>query len=180
MNWPRAITLIMLWPGLAAAQSALPNRNLTPGAINPAVTAQNIANAICQRGWTASVRPSYHYTERLKRAQIRAYGYRDRKIWHYEEDHLIPLDLGGSPTDPRNLWPEPHLRADQWGSYAKDRLEARLGRMVCHHELALNQARAMIARDWISAYRRFLGPTPNNAPLRRYRKERRSGWYQQY
>jgi hypothetical protein len=25
----------------------------------------------------------------------------------YEEDHLSPLEDGGNPTDPRNLWPEP-------------------------------------------------------------------------
>jgi hypothetical protein len=24
----------------------------------------------------------------------------------YEEDHLIPLEDGGDPTDSRNLWPE--------------------------------------------------------------------------
>jgi hypothetical protein len=180
MNRLRATALIMMWPGLAAAQSALPNRTLTPGAINPAVTRQNIDSTICQRGWTASVRPSYHYTERLKRAQIRTYGYRDQKIWHYEEDHLIPLDLGGSPTDPRNLWPEPHLRVGQWGSFAKDRLEARLGRLVCHRQLSLNRARALIARNWISAYRRFLGPTPNNAPLRRYRNERHHPWHRHW
>ena len=28
-------------------------------------------------------------------------------ISDYEEDHLIPLELGGSPTSPLNLWPEP-------------------------------------------------------------------------
>jgi hypothetical protein len=25
----------------------------------------------------------------------------------YEKDHLIPLEAGGNPVDPRNLWPEP-------------------------------------------------------------------------
>jgi hypothetical protein len=177
MNLLRAIAFGMLWPSLAIAQSALPDRNLTPGAINPAVTEQNIDSTICQRGWTASVRPSYHITERLKRAQINNYGYDDRKIWHYEEDHLIPLDLGGAPANPRNLWPEPHLRPGQWGSYAKDRLEARLGQLVCHYKLTINHARALIARDWISAYRRFIGPTPNNAPLRRYSNERKNHWH---
>ena len=29
----------------------------------------------------------------------------------YQEDHLISLELGGNPTDPRNLWPEPYPRA---------------------------------------------------------------------
>jgi hypothetical protein len=26
----------------------------------------------------------------------------------YEEDHLISLEDGGDPTDPRNLFPEPY------------------------------------------------------------------------
>ena len=176
MNFARLLAFCLFagclnWSGIAAAQSALPNPALTQGAINPMVTQHDIDSTICQRGWTATVRPSYHLTEPLKRAQIRAYGYADRKIWHYEEDHLIPLDLGGAAADPRNLWPEPHLGPDQWGAYAKDRLEARLGHLVCDHHLSLNRARRMIARNWINAYRRFLGPIPNNAPLRRYRDE---------
>jgi hypothetical protein len=24
----------------------------------------------------------------------------------YEEDHLISLELGGAPRDPKNLWPQ--------------------------------------------------------------------------
>ena len=31
----------------------------------------------------------------------------------YQEDHLISLELGGHPTDPRNLWPEPHPHATE-------------------------------------------------------------------
>jgi hypothetical protein len=29
---------------------------------------------------------------------------------NYEEDHFIPLELGGAPKNPKNLWPEPHTR----------------------------------------------------------------------
>ena len=42
----------------------------------------------------------------LKRRQIAAYGYTDTDPRDYEEDHLIPLELGGAPGDPRNLWPQ--------------------------------------------------------------------------
>ena len=31
----------------------------------------------------------------------------------YQEDHLVSLELGGHPTDPRNLWPEPYPRASE-------------------------------------------------------------------
>ena len=39
--------------------------------------------------------------------QIAEYGYADTSTADYEEDHLIPLELGGAPRDPNNLWPEP-------------------------------------------------------------------------
>jgi len=31
--------------------------------------------------------------------------YVDKAPSHYEEDHLISLELGGNPRDPKNLWP---------------------------------------------------------------------------
>src|SRR6266566_1403060 len=40
---------------------------------------------------------------------------------HYEEDHLIPLAVGGSPRSPKNLWPEPYK--GKFGARVKDKLE---------------------------------------------------------
>jgi hypothetical protein len=162
----------------ARAQS-LPNPSLTPGAINPSVTQQNISSTICERGWTATIRPPEPYTEKLKREQIAAYGYGDHRLRDYEEDHLIPLDLGGAPSDPRNLWPQPHLGPNEWGSYAKDRLEARLNELVCDGALLLDTARAAIASDWIAAYRKYIGPDPDNRPLdyQRHRPHQYRHWY---
>lgn len=136
---------------------SLPNPALTPGAINPEVTQANIHETICRYGWTRTVRPPEHYTERLKRRQIRKYGYRDRRLGHYEEDHLVPLDVGGSPTDPRNLWPEPRYPADGWTADRKDELEAVMARLVCAGEVPLNVARRAFAEDWEVAYRRYIG-----------------------
>jgi hypothetical protein len=79
--------------------AALPNPRLTPGALNPAVTQANIDETICRRGgYTKSIRPDEGYTEGLKREGIRQYGYSDHRLRDYEEDHLIPLELGGSPS----------------------------------------------------------------------------------
>lgn len=86
----------------------LPNHTLTPGALNPAVTQATILKTICVSGWTTTVRPSSSYTTRLKRTQLAAYGYHDRSLADYEEDHLVSLELGGSPASTKNLWPEPH------------------------------------------------------------------------
>lgn len=159
-----------------AGVSPLPNPQLTPGAINPEVTPYNIDSTICKRGWTKTVRPRESYTEPLKKRQIRAFGYADQRPWHYEEDHLIPLELGGSPGDPnhpwrnpKNLWPEPHLGPNQWGSFAKDRLENKLNHLVCDGRLPLNEAREMIATNWIKAYQEEIGPYPDNNHSRRYR-----------
>lgn len=136
---------------------SLPNPALTPGAVNPAVTQANIGSTICVRDWTRTVRPPERYTERLKWEQIRAYGYSDRRLRDFEEDHLIPLDLGGSPTDPRNLWPEPRNPADGWGARRKDRLEVTLARDVCRGTLTLDAARKAIATNWKAAYVRYVG-----------------------
>jgi len=86
---------------VAPLSAALPNRQMTPGATNPAVTEANFDSTICRRGgYTRTVRPPVSYTEPLKRAQIRAYGYTDHRLRDYEEDHLVPLEVGGAPSDP--------------------------------------------------------------------------------
>lgn len=139
---------------------ALPNPRLTPGAINPAVTQADIHSTICVHGYTRRIRPPEAYTERLKREQIREYGYRDRKLWHYEEDHLIPLEVGGNPTSPKNLWPQPYRVAGGWGAHLKDHLENRLHYMVCRGEISLARAQRMIATNWIEAYKRLIAPRP--------------------
>lgn len=149
--------------GEAPASAAMPNPQLTPGAINPAVTQQNLGETICRAGgYTRSIRPQEEYTERLKREQIREYGYTDKRLGHYEEDHLISLEVGGSPDSPQNLWPEPHDVQGGWGSYAKDRLENKLHDMICHGEISLAQAQHEEATDWIGAYKRYIGQVPDN------------------
>lgn len=146
---------------------AEPNPRRTPGAIDPRVRQDNLRETICRRGgYTRSVRPEESYTERLKRRQIVEYGYRDRRLRDYEEDHLVSLEIGGSPDDPRNLWPEPHHVIGGWGSYAKDRLENRLHRLVCRGKLPLARAQYEISHDWIAAYKRYIGDHPNNRRVR--------------
>lgn len=148
--------------------TALPNPRLTPGALNPAVTQADIHRTICVRGYTKTIRPPEDYTERLKREGIREYGYTDHRLRDYEEDHLISLELGGSPTSPANLWPEPHHVVGGWGSYTKDRLENRLHALVCHGRISLADAQHEIATDWVAAYKRYVGPIPKGERSHRY------------
>lgn len=112
-----------------------------PGALNPAVNQATIHQTICVRGWTATIRPPIEFTSALKRQQMV-----DRSLpgrpGDYEEDHLIPLELGGAPSDPANLWPEPWADAR-----LKDELESELRREVCAGRLSLSAAQEQI-RTW--------------------------------
>jgi hypothetical protein len=74
----------------------LPDSRLTPGAVDSSITQQNIQQTVCVRGYVKTVRPPASYTNKLKKRQIREYGYADQNPKHYEEDHLIPLSIGGN------------------------------------------------------------------------------------
>ncbi|MGC8633756.1 MAG: hypothetical protein ACP5VP_03705 [Candidatus Limnocylindrales bacterium] len=137
-----------------------PNPSLTPGATYPAVTQATIRTTICVTGWTATVRPPSSYTTALKRTQLVLYGDTDRNLADYEEDHLIPLELGGAPSDPKNLWPEPYavrLRdGTPVGARVKDQLEDALHALVCRGTMPLAQAQELIRVDWITAWRTYV------------------------
>jgi len=74
----------------------------------------------------------------------------------YEEDHFISLELGGNPTDPRNLWPEPY--SPKPGAREKDIVENYLHRQVCERKMTLVEAQKAITRDWYSIYLRVHAP----------------------
>ncbi len=124
----------------------LPDPNCTPGATNPAVTQDTIKHTICVSGWTKTVRPPVAYTDALKRRQMVAYGFPLSTIRDHEEDHLISLELGGSPTDPKNLWPEPGRSPNP-----KDDVEYTLKRAVCDGTVQLSDAQKAIVEDWTMA-----------------------------
>src|SRR5262249_13871372 len=84
----------------------------TPRVLHPHVTQATVRQTIGVPGWTRTVRPPVAYTNALKARQMRAYHETGSRSG-YQEDHLISLELGGDPTDPRNLWPEPYPRATQ-------------------------------------------------------------------
>ena len=102
--------------------------------LNPDVTQATIGSTVCAPGWTRTVRPPVEYTNALKRKQMRAYGETGPPS-SYQEDHLISLELGGDPVDPRNLWPEPYPRASQ-----VDAIENALNAQVCSGSLSLHDA----------------------------------------
>ncbi|GHE11167.1 hypothetical protein [Streptomyces alanosinicus] len=127
----------------------LPDPACTPGDFNPDVTQSTIDSTICVPGWTGTVRPPSSYTTALKKKQIVEYGYADTNPSDYEEDHFVPLELGGAPRSEQNLWPEPH-NGDKT-SADKDVVENKLKKAVCGGEVTLAAAQKAIVDDWTTA-----------------------------
>jgi hypothetical protein len=171
-----------------------PDPARTPGAANPQVTQRNIQDNICNPVWsTKLVRPPSGYTSTLKRRQLREYGdtvhqtraqlinpttarvdttrcvARSDNMACYEEDHLIPLEIGGDPVDPRNLWPEPYntrVGGAIMGARQKDVVEAFIHDEICHGipgskknsyilattSITLRRGQEILAGDWYACY----------------------------
>lgn len=119
-------------------------------ALNPGVTQATIHQTICVTGWTATVRPSESYTSRLKSEQIRAEGLPGSPS-DYEEDHRMPLELGGAPSDPANLSPELGASPNP-----KDSDEDSLRRDVCAGRLTLADAQVQLVSRWLGPYPQYL------------------------
>jgi hypothetical protein len=148
----------------------LPDPAFTPGATNPAVTQATIGQTICVSGWTATVRPPESYTNRIKILEAGAGGFvvyqgvsyavhgfqlADASIGHYELDHFIPLELGGSPADPLNLWMEPYEAPKGTAfvgasSKTKDKVENAAKAAVCAGRVALVDAQRQMQADWFA------------------------------
>ena len=97
-------------PGPGLPSIILPDPKITPGALNPKVRQSTIKKTICKSGWTKTIRPPVSYTNALKIKQMVLYEETGSPS-EYEEDHFIPLELGGAPRNPKNLWPEPHSQS---------------------------------------------------------------------
>ena len=181
-RWELALSLLLIASLVTIPTSAfgafasLPNPVTTPGAINPLVNQGNVSTTICRNGYTATIRPPVSYTNSLKRHQLNSfpyesYGTTDLKF--FEEDHLIPLELGGSPTSAQNLWPE--LWSGPSGARDKDRLENKLHALVCSGSLSLILAQEAISTNWEDAFQIYVvgisagpnstSPTPSTPPL---------------
>lgn len=123
----------------------LPDPKCTPGAVNPSVTQANINDTICRSGWTSTVRPATSVTSKMKTQSARSYGLSEGERSEY--DHLVSLELGGAPDDPRNLWVEPGSIPNP-----KDAVENKLNQAVCSNLIPLVTAQRAIASNWVTAF----------------------------
>lgn len=114
--------------------------------LNPDVTQATIDKTICVSGWTGKIRPPVSYTNKLKRDQLGP----GADLTMYEEDHRMPLEMGGHPTDKANLSPERYPEA-----YAKDHAENQGKADICSHKVTLLQAQTTFIENWLAVYPKY-------------------------
>src|ERR1051326_7114757 len=143
MQQVRLLLCAALWlTSLTANAQKLPDRTVTPGAINLSLT----ADKICAHGFSTK---KYRHTTAAMKAQVCASYHVSPcpKRNLMELDHLVPLELGGS-DEVNNLWvqmaPEYHQ---------KDKLENYLRREVCdalpeERQEKLRQRQRCLVADW--------------------------------
>jgi len=147
-----------------------PRADLNPGLPNPDITQDNIAETICNKNWkTSSIRPPASYTTRIKIKQITEYGFNDTNTRDYEEDHIISLENGGHPRDPKNLYPEAYdteVNGQRVGAREKDQVENYVHNGICldipnakfsvgpkpSQALTLEQGQQILRTDWYRCY----------------------------
>src|SRR5262249_31760531 len=120
------------------------------------------------------------YTNPLKASQMVEYGdtvsdptktcmLHSNNVGCYEEDHLISLENGGNPRDPRNLWPEPYsttIDGKVVGARQKDVVEGYIRNAICFNiagyvrragvkanaSLTLKRGQEILTGDWYACY----------------------------
>lgn len=148
-----------------AEDPILPNPKLTPGAVMPGVSVEQIMTKGYANKLNGGVR---HVPAKVKKQIfVEYFGRVPGMQGHYEIDHLISLELGGS-NDPKNLWPESYYTTP-WNAHVKDKVEDRMAANVRHelqkhgHDAAtalLAQYQREISTDWIGAYKKYVGEKP--------------------
>ncbi|MCY0905526.1 hypothetical protein [Arthrobacter sp. H14-L1] len=132
----------------ATGGEVLPDPSCTPGAVDPAVTQDNIDSTICTSGYTATVRPPASTTDRFKVTSLLAY--RETANHTIELDHLVSLELGGA-NSASNLWPELNRAGATGTTNPKDAVENTIHKAVCDHRVKLVDAQNEMARNWVLA-----------------------------
>ena len=135
--------------------SYLPNPKLTPGA-----TLSVTRDDVCESG---NRNLAHHIPITAKRQVFDRYGIKPDAPGAYDVDRLIPTTLGGSNAI-KNLWPQ--SLSGEWNHEKKNRLEHRLRKMVCSGALDLKDAQQEIAKDWVSAYKKYLGQSRHKRSTR--------------
>ena len=150
--------------GPCKTNGILPDKKCTPGLANPKVTQANIKRTICVAGFTKTIRPPVSYTGPLKTAMLSKYGFAF-KPQNFEFDHLISLQLGGHPSDLKNLWPEPYKgKSGEFGTRIKDKFENYLKYEICKRRMTLEEAQRQISTNWFKNWKDASEPSGARNP----------------
>ena len=114
--------------------SVLPNKNKTPGNVDPCVTIVWVCNHFTDS--------SYPLFKNIK-AAYRNYGI-DINDKRYSLNHLIPMNLGGT-NEISNLWPMMNI-----DFYFKKKIEENIFHCVCYGFITLKEAQYILRTDWTS------------------------------
>lgn len=144
------LIILTLFSSTASFALQSPNVTLTPGRVDNKVT----KDLLCSPGYVEShsVIPADVQAKVLKR-----YGLQPSASLGI--DNLVSVELGGSQTDVRNLWPQ-DVCPTQWagttcyGLHEKDAVEASLHQRVCSGQLSLASAQQIVrSGKWIEEYK---------------------------
>lgn len=138
LNWHSLLPMDSVAARVGPAES-YPQPGKTPG-----VVATTDLGQLCPH--VAFDRPSLKPAQ--KRAVLVSYGIDPADIHDYVVERFIPPSLGGSLTDPGNLWP---MRKDaQFDHNQKVALVVHLHNQVCAGNMSLTDAHAAVKGDWVA------------------------------
>jgi len=143
-------------PAYAEDLPVVPDPTLTPGVIASTDEAE-VCGIVDGKTYSQRHRKT---TSAMKAEVFKRYGIQ-KAGREFEVDHRVELSLGGA-DELGNLWPEPgNGLGVQWTFHLKDRLEARVWRMVCkEHSMSLADGQAIFLGDWVEGYAKIFGVAP--------------------
>lgn len=117
----------------------------TPGALNPAAVA-NPSRTICSRSYEVRLARRAAAAQTHKLALMLEYGSPGNPST-YVVAQRVPAEDGGSPANPKNLWPMPVYG---WGGALTEATVAfSLHDQICRGAITVRQAARFLKGDWL-------------------------------
>lgn len=146
----RYLSILILFISTASFALTEPNRALTPGRVDNKVTKQ----ILCSPGYLQahSTIPADVRAKVMKRYNVSPNA-------QVDIDNLVSVEVGGSFTDVRNLWPQdvcPAFSAGKtcFGIQEKNLVEANLYQRICSGQISMADAQDIVrSGKWIQEYK---------------------------